>query len=117
MSFPWLLDHPNFSLEILLTQEEELKRFDGNTNWRRKGWAVVERRLLAVSDRVLIGQPADLMRLVPDELPEPFTTADLAASIGRPRRVAQQMAYCLRETGLVEVAGKLGNTILYSGGA
>jgi hypothetical protein len=117
VSFPWLLDHPNFSLEILLTQEEELKRFDGNTNWRRKGWAVVERRLLAVSDRVLIGQPADLMRLVPDELPEPFTTADLAASIGRPRRVAQQMAYCLRETGLVEVAGKLGNTILYSGGA
>ncbi len=113
VSFPWLVDHPNFSLEILMTEEEELRRFDGNANWRRKGWAVVERRLLGVSERLAITGPTDLADMIPDGLPEPFTTADLAAAIGRQRRVAQQMAYCLRETGVVEIAGKSGNAVLY----
>jgi hypothetical protein len=114
VSFPWLVDHPNLSLEILMTEQEELRKFDGNANWRRKGWAVVERRLLEVSERIVIERTADLALMVPEGLPEPFTTADLAASIGRPRRIGQQMAYCLRETGMIEIAGRSGNAALYT---
>jgi hypothetical protein len=115
VSFPTLLDHPNLSLEVVMTDEEELRRFDANTSWRRKGWTVVERRLLEVSERHVLETPNDLMSLVPAGLPEPFTTADLAKSIGRPRRIGQQMAYCLRETGMIEIAGKAGNAVLYTG--
>ena len=113
VSFPWLIDHPNLSLEILITDQEEMRRFDGNKSLRRKGWTVVERRLLEVTERVIIESPGDLARLLPAKLPGPFTTTDLAVGIGRSRRVGQQMAYCLRETGIIEIAGKKGNSMLY----
>ena len=37
----------------------------------------------------------------------------LAALTGAPKRVAQQMAYCLRESSVAEIAGKQGNALLY----
>ncbi|MEZ6090295.1 MAG: hypothetical protein R3C05_20160 [Pirellulaceae bacterium] len=56
----------------------------------------------------------DLLRLIAsDELPVSFDTAELADHLGRPRAVAQQIAYCLRKTGAVSACGKRGNAILY----
>ena len=51
---------------------------------------------------------------MPPALVEPFTTSELAAAIARPRRLAQRMAYCLREMGVIEAVGKQGNAILYA---
>jgi hypothetical protein len=73
-----------------------------------------ERRLLQVVGRRLFRTPADLGALVPPTLPQPFTTLDLATAISRPRWLAQKMAYCLREMGVIEPAGKQGNAILYT---
>lgn len=117
VSFPWLLDHPNLAVEVLLTDQEELRRFDGNTSWRRKGWSVVERRLLEVTEQLTIASPSDLAELLPADLPEPFTTADLSALIGQQRRLGQQMAYCLRVAGVIEIAGKTGNAMQYCRGS
>ncbi len=114
VSFPCLLAHPNFSLEVLLIQEEELRRHDSRRAWRRRGWVTQERRLLAVVGRHLFETPADLAALLPPALVEPFTTADLAAALSIRRRLAQQMAYCLREMGTLRPEGKRGNAILYS---
>src|SRR5262245_3465152 len=60
VSFPQLLLHPNFSLEVVLIKEEEVRRSTGKRNWRRRGWLVEERRLLEVVDRRLFEQVADL---------------------------------------------------------
>lgn len=114
VSFPWLIDHPHLSLEVLITDEEEVRRFDGNKSWRRRGWKVVERRLLEVTDRHLIESPDDLASLMPPDLPDGFATADLATAIDRPRRTAQQMAYCLREANIIEISGKQGNALEYT---
>jgi len=113
VSFPGLLAHPDFTLEVLLTQEEELRRYDSRRAWRRRGWVTVERHLLRVVGRKLFQTPDDVARLLPAALPEPFTTADLAAALKRPRRLAQQMAYCLRQMGLLQPVGKEGNALLY----
>jgi len=113
VSFPQLLAHPNFSLEVLLTQEEELRRYDGTRAWRRRGWVTHERRLLEVVDRRRFSTPGEMAGLLPPSLDEPFSTADLAAAIARPRRLAQRMAYCLREMGEIEAVDKQGNAILY----
>jgi hypothetical protein len=113
VSFPRMLADPNFSLEVLLIQEEEIRCHDGSRAWRRRGWVTHERRLLRVLDRWLVETPDDLAPLVPAELEEPFTTSDLAKALARPRRLAQQMAYCLRELGILAPAGKRGNAILY----
>lgn len=113
VSFPTLLASPNFSLEVLLIHEEEVRRHDPRRAWRRRGWVTHERRLLEVVDQQHFETPADLADLLPPNLPEPFTTSDLAASLPRPRRLAQRMAYCLREMQVIDPVGKQGNTILY----
>jgi hypothetical protein len=113
VSFPKLLAHSNLSIEVLLIQEEEVRAFGSKRAWRRRGWVVQERRLLDVVDRHLFEDPVDLLALVPSDLPQPWTTADLAQAVHRPRRLAQQMAYCLRHLGLAESVGKEGNAILY----
>jgi len=113
VSFPDLLVHPNLEVEVLLTIEEEYRRHAPGQAWRRRGWTVVERRLIEVVDTLLLKQPEDLIGLLPDDLPETFTTADLAEKLGRPRRSGQQMAYCLRRVGTIAAVEKHGNTVVY----
>jgi hypothetical protein len=114
VSFPQLLASANLSLEVLLIQEEELRQHEPGRAWRRKGWVVQERQLLDVVDRRLFERPADLTSLLPSSLEQPFTTADLAAAIHKRRRLAQRMAYCLRETGQIVAVGKQGRAIRYA---
>lgn len=112
VSFPSLLDHPNFVLEVLLTEEEEVWRPDAR-GWRRGGYAVEERRLLGVVDAIEFRAPGDLRTVLPDGLPDPFTTKDLAGLLGRTRHAAQEVAYCLRESGAIEVDGRDRRGYLY----
>jgi hypothetical protein len=114
VSFPKLLADPNFSLEVLLIHEEESRRHDTKRGWRRRGWVTHERRLLKVVEQKLFETPADLAGLLPRTLPDPFTTADLASAISQRRRLAQRMAYCLRELGAITQVGRSGRSILYS---
>jgi hypothetical protein len=113
VSFPRLLAHPNFSLQVVLIQEEEVRRRDATRNWRRRGWGTLERRLLQVVEQRVFETPADLLALLPATLVAPFTTADLAAAAGLPRGLAQKMAYCLRDMGGLVVVGKRGRSLLY----
>ena len=113
VSFPELVCHPRFVLEVALTSEEEVRVADPRRGWRQKGWAIDHRRLVAVDDRVRIDSVAALIALVPPELPEPFTTADLAHALRRPRLLAQRMAYCLARAGAIVPVGKTGNTVRY----
>ena len=64
VSFPELVAHDGLTLEVLLVDEEELRRFDGNRAWRRRGWVVEERRLVEVVDRLVIDSPAALAALL-----------------------------------------------------
>lgn len=114
VSFPKLVTHPNFTLEVLLTREDEIRRFDGRRAWRRKGWVVEERRLLEVVERLVIDSSPAMAAFLPSDMPPEFTTVELADALGRPRRLAQQMAYCLRHAGAIDVVGKRGNAIVYS---
>jgi len=113
VSFPDLVAHPNLDIDVILTNEEEYRRHTPSRSWRRKGWTVEERRLIDVVGTLLISDADDLAALLPTELPEPFTTADLALVLGRSRRAAQQMAYCLRIADVIVAVGKRGNAVEY----
>ena len=112
VSFPELLRRQAFSLEVVLIQEEEVRRYDPN-RWRNRGWVTVERRLLDVVDRRLFRGPADVQALLPKGLPREFTTADLATAMDVPRYLAQKMAYCLRKMGAIAQVGKRSRSKLY----
>ena len=115
VGIPTLITGENFSLEVLFTQEEEVRRKNGvHRAWRRKGWVIEERRLLDVVERRVFQTPDDLAALVPQDIDNPFTTADLADALGIDRALAQRMAYCLREMGAIRAIGKCRNAILYT---
>jgi hypothetical protein len=116
VSFPELVAHPNFALEVLFIREEEVRRQEAGRAWRRRGWVTHKRRLVEVVGRRLFESPAELGEVLPPGLPQPFTTANLAGALGRGRRQAQRMAYCLREIGVLEAVGKQGRAILYARG-
>ncbi|HEU4432643.1 MAG TPA: hypothetical protein VFR51_04555 [Pyrinomonadaceae bacterium] len=112
VSIPQLLSHPNFSLEVLMIREEEVRRYDGKRKWHRRGWVIEGRRLVDVLDRRLFGHSADWLAFVPKEL-QSFTTKDLATVADTRRELAQKMAYCLRQARMIELIGRQGRANLY----
>lgn len=113
VSFPSLVERPGLTIEVLLVREDELWAYDGRRGRRRRGWVVRGHHLVEVVDRHVVASTDDLVALLPDDLPGEFTTAELAAGLGRPRRLAQQLTYCLRQLGGIEMVDKRGNSIVY----
>lgn len=113
VAFPALVMHPNLTLEAVLIREEQVWLDDGRGSWRRKRWSIADRRLLGIVEAVMLQTPVAFAALLPPDLPPLFDSADLARAIKQPRFVAQKMAYCLREMGVIELAGKRVNTHLY----
>ncbi len=114
VSFPELITHQNFQLDVVLTQEERLEALDGRKRWRRRGWVTIERRLLEVCGTVSLRDRDDYMSLIPVCLPKEFLTADIANALRSRRALAQKVAYCLRSCGFIEQVGSRGNAIVYS---
>ncbi|NQU30778.1 MAG: hypothetical protein HQ525_08935 [Anaerolineae bacterium] len=112
VSFPQLLENSNFSLEVLMTKEEEFWQYEGKRKWRRKGWGIKERRLLEVVDQILFEDPADWHTLLPRGMGE-FTGKDLAERMGIRKQLSQKMAYCLRKANIIKLTGKRGRANLY----
>ena len=113
VSIPTLLAHHNFELEVLEVFEEQVMRNDGKGSWRRKGWSVVDRRLIEVAERHLFMTPDDLVRLLPPDLEVPFTNPELARSLGCSKRTAQKITYCLRKMRVLRAKGKRNRAILH----
>ncbi|MFC1853001.1 hypothetical protein ACFL27_22620 [candidate division CSSED10-310 bacterium] len=113
VSFPELLAHPNFTLHIVSIQEEEVRCHDRRRGWRRKGWVTHDRRLLHVMEGHFFEHPEDMEFLIPTNLSDMFTTADLAKALNTSHRFAQKMAYCLDRMNLFIRIGKRGNAIVY----
>ncbi|TFG27595.1 hypothetical protein EU527_18390 [Candidatus Thorarchaeota archaeon] len=114
VSIPTYILHHNFSLEVLLTKEEEIRVNDGKGSWRRRGWSNIDRKLIEVVGQRLYSEPQDFLHLIPETLVQPFTTNSLAETIGISKRLAQKMAYCMRKMNALKLIGKEGNSYLYS---
>ena len=112
VSIPRLLSNPNFSLEVLIIRQEEVRRCERKRKWRGRGWVIERRYLLQVLDRRVFGASTDWLWFLPAGL-ESFTTADIATGMNTGRDLAQKMAYCLREARMIELIGKRGRANLY----
>ena len=116
-SIPTLLNHPNLTIDVVMTVEEDVRVKDPERRGRRRrygrDWTRIDRRLVEVARTHRLTGMADLFALVDAGLPEPFTTLDLARAMCSPRRLGQQAAFCFREAGVSEVCGKAGNALLY----
>ncbi len=112
VGIPALLAHPNLTLEVVMTVEEEVRVPRERPRWRRR-WTRIDRRLVDVVETHAIASMADLFAMVDANLPDTFTTNDIAAAMQSSRGLAQQAAYCFREGGVIEICGKDGNALVY----
>ena len=113
--FTHVFPHRNLVLEVPLIEVEEW-RFPGHgrrRRWRERDYQVEDQMLLCLQHIHRFRVAADLLRLLPPDLPETFDTGQLAASLGISRWVAQRVAYCLRRTGAAVEVGKQRNARLY----
>lgn len=111
--FPHFVTHPNFSLEVLLTQEEEIRVNDGKGSWRRRGWSIHDRRIIRVVDNHILQGAKDYLIFIPDDLPEEFNTHEFAVASDLPKHLAYKMVYCLRKMTLLEKTRKQARSYLY----
>lgn len=113
MRIPHLLNEPNLRVGVLLTQQEEIWRDDGQGSWRRKGWSLYDHQLLQVLEMHIFSDPVTLLQLLPPELPQPFTNKVLAKAAKVRLNLAQRITYTLARCGVIENIGKEGRAILY----
>jgi hypothetical protein len=116
VSFPRLVAHPNFRIELALTSEEEIRGPvpEGTRLRRPRTWVRLDRRLIGVAETLRIDAAADLLRLLPTGLPDPFTTADIVNATGRSKRLARRATYCLAHAGAVTHVGQQGRLRSYA---
>ena len=111
VSFPTLLSHPHFAIDVLLCSEDHV-RAPSPVRGRRYTRDPGERRLIEVLDRVELRCADDLAGLLP-ALDGEFTTRELAGAMGVDLPLAQKAAACLRALEVFEPAGKRGRAPLY----
>jgi hypothetical protein len=110
---PNMLSEENFSLEVLLIDEEEVRCNDGKGSWRRKGASIIERRLIKINNQILFQNKYDYLKILPEQLNVPFTNKEFAKSAKIPVRAARQITYCLRKSGIIYVAEKKGHALYF----
>ncbi|KON29513.1 hypothetical protein AC477_05840 [miscellaneous Crenarchaeota group-1 archaeon SG8-32-1] len=110
---PSLIKNRNFSLEVLIIEEEELRCIDGKGSWKRRGISVKDRKLLNVFDRIIFEGSRDFLDFLPKELDEYFTNKILALKLGISIRLAQKITYCLRKMGAISITGKKSNELMF----
>lgn len=113
VSFPQLMLDANFSVEVVLIKEEELRCEDGRGSWRRKGTSIKDHLLLEVAGREVFRTGRDFLRLLPAGWTGPSTNRELAAALKQPSFRIARATYCLSRMGVITKAGKRGNSILY----
>lgn len=110
---PDIINHENFSLEVLMVKVEEIRCADGKGSWRRGGVSIQDRRLVEVYERRQFNTSADFIKFLPDGLPRPFSNKNLAHALGQSIYLARKVTYCLKKMGVIKETGKKGNELLF----
>jgi hypothetical protein len=111
---PDLFFKDNLSIEALMIEVEETWRDDGRGSWRRKGASIDDRKLIRVLGREKFEKKEDLLKILPADLPDPFSNRNLAHSLRIPIGQARRITYSLRKMGTVTHIGEKGRQMLFA---
>jgi len=111
---PSLFSKGNFSIEALMIEMEEIWLNDGRGSWRRKGASIEDRNLVRVFERRVFGHKTDFLKVLPEDLHDPFSNRNLAESLGISVNQSRKMTYVLRKVGTLACVGKKRNQMLFA---
>jgi len=107
------LEDPNLSVCVILLDVEEYRLLNGWSNDRKRGSERNDGIPIALYDEILLKHRADYAGLIPEDIKQPFTTADYRKAAGVSARNAGIELNILHHIGAVSKVGKKGNFILY----
>jgi hypothetical protein len=110
---PDLMNNDNFSIELIMIIEEEIRIDDGKGSWRRKGISIIDRRLLEVVKKVKLIDKDDFRMFIPEDIVKPFSNRTLSIAVGVPINKIRKTTYCLKKMNLIKEVGKKGNELLF----
>jgi hypothetical protein len=105
--------NPRFTLEIVFTEEEEIRQDDGRGSWRRKGISIKDRRLIRIIEKKKFNKKEDYLNILPDNIKEPFSTKDIGRELNVSIYLARKILYFYKNINIIKCTGKKGNLLLY----
>ncbi|MBX3420613.1 MAG: hypothetical protein KF752_03555 [Pirellulaceae bacterium] len=106
--------HKRLTLDVLLIEAEEFRVDRQRRRHRGKNYCTLDIQMNEVVQSIELRTIGDLLNRLPfDELANPFNTAQLAVAVGRPRWLAQKIAYSLRLMGGLQCVGRNRHGQLY----
>jgi hypothetical protein len=109
---PHIMLNSNLTIEVLIVEIEETRLNDGKGSWRRKGWSILDRKLVNLIDQKIFHGANDYLSLIPKDIKFPFTNYELSKALKKPIRLARMITYCLRKSNILKVIGKRGKAFL-----
>ena len=113
VSIPHFLSLENFKLDIVMVVEEETRVNDGKGSWKRQGWSIQDHKCIEIIGTYNFNRLSDFNQIIPETLPNEFTTQDISSHLKIPKWLAQKMTYTLTKAGFLHQLGKSGRYNLY----
>lgn len=108
-----LMPDANLTVQVVLLDVEEFRMLNGWSKDKKKGSTRSDGIPKELIDVITLHSKEDYRRMIPDNLPAEFTTADYKAAVRCSKALAGVELNILAYLGVLEKVGKKGNSILY----
>lgn len=109
---PYLAD-PGLRLCFPFLDVEEYRLLNGWSRDRKRGSVRYDRIPLALTKEIRLGSAADYRKLIPEDLPEPFTAAEFAGAVRIRKKDGGRVLHILNYLDVVCRCGKSGRAYAY----
>ena len=107
------LSSDNLRLCFPLLEVEEYRLLNGWSQDKKKGSCRYDRVPLALLDEIRLEKPEDYLRLIPRDLPEPFTVVEFGKAVGEKKRIAGIVLHVLNYLKVLERGENRGRYYTY----
>ena len=108
-----ILSQENLCLCFPLLEEEEYRLLNGWSQDKKKGSCRYDRIPRALLDEIRLEKPEDYLRLIPENLPEPFTALEFGKAVGEKKQIAGIVLHVLNYLNVLERCENRGRFYTY----
>ncbi len=108
-----ILFQENLCLCFPLLEVEEYRLLNGWSQDKKKGSCRYDRIPRALLDEIRLEKPEDYLRLIPENLPEPFTALEFGKAVGEKKQIAGIVLHVLNYLNVLERCENRGRFYTY----
>ncbi|MCI9335633.1 MAG: hypothetical protein HFI98_13010 [Lachnospiraceae bacterium] len=108
-----ILSQENLCLCFPMLEVEEYRLLNGWSQDKKKGSCRYDRIPRALLDEIRLEKPEDYLRLIPENLPEPFTALEFGKAVGEKKQIAGIVLHVLNYLKVLERCENRGRFYTY----